>query len=120
MKSKKTCRTAATKKPAPRSRSTKSTGIKSQKSRVQTVSERDMFPYSQLSKARQSKGQKRSRDITYTVTVYGERTGRKTFATPEEANIYAQRLARRKKKNTILIPGNFPVTHRYNLKGEKQ
>lgn len=69
-----------------------------------------------LSKVRRTKGQPRSSSPTYTVTVYGESTGRKTFATPQEAQIYAQRLANRKGKNTVILPGNFPVTHRYNLK----
>lgn len=69
-----------------------------------------------LSKVRRTKGQSRSSSPTYTVTVYGESTGRKTFATPQEAQIYAQRLANRKGKNTVILPGNFPVTHRYNLK----
>lgn len=69
-----------------------------------------------LSKVRRTKGQPRSSSPTYTVTVYGESKGRKTFATPQEAQIYAQRLANRKGKNTVILPGNFPVTHRYNLK----
>lgn len=71
---------------------------------------------SRLHKVRSGKGTKRSASPTYTVTVYMESTGRKTFATPEEARIYAQRLANRQGKNTVVIPGYLPVTHRYNLR----
>ena len=69
-----------------------------------------------LSKVLRPKGQSRSSSPTYTVTVYGGNAGRKTFATPQEAQIYAQRLANRKGKNAVIVPGDFPVTHRDNLK----
>lgn len=86
--------------------------------KTKTASEkrRSSLSHARLHKVRTAKGTKRSASPTYTVTVYGDKTGRKVFATPQEASIYAQRLANRKGKKTVVIPGNFPVTHRYHLR----
>ena len=94
---------------------------KKPEARIRKVPEKDTSPRSQLKKVRIQAGQKKSRDTTFTVLVQPSRLrekviGRKTFASFKEAELYAQRLARCTQKNTVLIPGNSPVTHKYNLK----